>query len=403
MRMNRGVKRIISKKITAVLLALIMIIGSFPVFSADPASLLVYQGDGFEVRLSFPTSQWSNEFSCTIRNTGSQPIENWAIGFDFPYDVTSIWSAAVDSQEDGFIIIRNGGWNGNIAPNASVTFGFSARRNGDWVLPDSFELCERQLVEVTDAEVIFNVGNNMDTNFDSVVTVRNNGNRPIDGWLVSFDFTSTVRAVFEATLTEPHDGRQYAVRDANWNNVIPAGGSVNFQMHGVAASVLEMSNVRVYTSRIVRKPVSGFEDVDIIISLRPAAGTPDLLEPGDTFTMELHIDNPENRSIGSISNLGVKFDSDVLEWDLAGDYVQYANMPFMRGPISNQFQLSLAPPSAIFDNAEAHPLGDFNAHFSFDSQLDYSGAEGVLLTLNFNVISKEPIDVPDFTLSLDGF
>jgi hypothetical protein len=58
------------------------------------------------------------------------------------------------------------------------------------------------------------------------------------------------------------------------------------------------------------------------------------------------------------------------------------------------------PPNEIFNDSGDCVLGDFNAFFSFDSQWDYTGLGGVLMTLDFT--AKVSTLIPDFTLSISG-
>ena len=72
---------------------------------------------------------------------------------------------------------------------------------------------------------------------------------------------------------------------------------------------------------LLRRYVAGFraylgstlsEDA-IVFSIRPAEGTPEVLAAGENFTMEIYLDNPAGKSIGSICFFGVKFDESVIQ------------------------------------------------------------------------------------------
>jgi uncharacterized repeat protein (TIGR02543 family) len=138
---------------------------------------------------------------------------------------------------------------------------------------------------------------------------------------------------------------------------------------------------------LVAVPATVANPDPITITLLPAENTPYQLNPGDTFTMELHLDNPANRSIGSISELVIEFDPNVLEWNLQGDYQYGVNMPFAGGNTG----LTLNPPWWL--NTPGF------ARFNFDSHANFTGG-GLLMSLNFRAKSSVAVDALDFTMSV---
>ena len=143
-----------------------------------------------------------------------------------------------------------------------------------------------------------------------------------------------------------------------------------------------------WTNRWVRPTAGSIPDPDpgeeIVISLRPEPSSPDVYKPGDTFAMQIYIENPDEKSIGSISYLDIMFDPDVLELD--------SDAPFTPGGISTAERLSLIAPDSV---------GDSKARFSFDSEKDFTD-EGVLLTLHFKVKGSPQAGSSDVTLALAG-
>ncbi|MFQ6145568.1 glycosyl hydrolase family 18 protein [Streptomyces seoulensis] len=79
------------------------------------------------------TSDWGTGFggSWTVKNTGSAAISSWTVEWDFPSDtkVTSAWDATVTNSGNHWTA-KNVGWNGSIAPGASVSFGFNGSGPG---------------------------------------------------------------------------------------------------------------------------------------------------------------------------------------------------------------------------------------------------------------------------------
>jgi endoglucanase len=79
------------------------------------------------------TNQWSDGFGgeVTVTNNGTEPIAGWTVTFTFPGNqrVTNGWSA-VWSQTGAAVTVGNAGWNGALAPSASVAPGFNASYSG---------------------------------------------------------------------------------------------------------------------------------------------------------------------------------------------------------------------------------------------------------------------------------
>jgi hypothetical protein len=138
---------------------------------------------------------------------------------------------------------------------------------------------------------------------------------------------------------------------------------------------------------------------DVTLSLLPA-GT-GMYGPGSRFAVELYLDNPAGVSVASISYLDFKFDADVLEWDMSGDYVPFVNMPFAAGDISTGARLSAILPDMIFADARANAFGDYNARFSFDSSTNFIGS-GVLMRFNLRVKRGVQPGSSALSLSLSG-
>ncbi|MFV2119808.1 glycosyl hydrolase family 18 protein [Streptomyces sp. Act-28] len=78
-------------------------------------------------------SDWGSGFEgrWTVKNTGTTTLPSWAVEWDFPAgtSVTSAWDAAVTNGGNHWTA-RNLGWNGTLAPGASVTFGFNGTGSG---------------------------------------------------------------------------------------------------------------------------------------------------------------------------------------------------------------------------------------------------------------------------------
>jgi hypothetical protein len=82
-------------------------------------------------------SQWSGGFtaSVSITNLGSA-VTSWTAGWTFPgnQQVTQLWNGAV-SQSGANVSVANESYNGSVATNATVTFGFNGSVTGSNAAP----------------------------------------------------------------------------------------------------------------------------------------------------------------------------------------------------------------------------------------------------------------------------
>ncbi|WP_327708803.1 glycoside hydrolase family 18 chitinase [Streptomyces sp. NBC_00464] len=109
--------------LTALLLPLAAMVGMASPAEAATSATATYLkksdwGSGFE-------GQW------TVKNTGTTALSSWTIEWDFPSGTAagSAWDATVTSSGTHWTA-KNLGWNGSVAPGASVSFGFNGTGSG---------------------------------------------------------------------------------------------------------------------------------------------------------------------------------------------------------------------------------------------------------------------------------
>ncbi|SNT50881.1 processive endocellulase [Streptosporangium subroseum] len=76
---------------------------------------------------------WQGAFQgeVTVKNQGTSAIGGWTVTWRFAggQTITQLWSGT-HTQTGADVSVRNVAWNGNLAPNGSTTFGFTASQNG---------------------------------------------------------------------------------------------------------------------------------------------------------------------------------------------------------------------------------------------------------------------------------
>lgn len=78
-------------------------------------------------------SDWGTGFEgkWTVKNTGTTTLTSWTVEWDYPAgtQVTSAWDATVTSSGTHWTG-KNVGWNGTLAPGATISFGFNGTGPG---------------------------------------------------------------------------------------------------------------------------------------------------------------------------------------------------------------------------------------------------------------------------------
>ncbi|MCP3757083.1 glycosyl hydrolase family 18 protein [Streptomyces sp. TBY4] len=78
-------------------------------------------------------SDWGSGFEgkWTVKNTGTTTLTSWTVEWDYPAGtaVTSAWDATVTSSGTHWTG-KNVGWNGTLAPGATISFGFNGTGSG---------------------------------------------------------------------------------------------------------------------------------------------------------------------------------------------------------------------------------------------------------------------------------
>lgn len=84
------------------------------------------------------TSQWENGYvaTITIRNTGDTVINNWALYFTVENEIENVWNGTIDCYDGFGYTVTNAGWNENIQPNSSVSFGFITKGEGSTAIEE---------------------------------------------------------------------------------------------------------------------------------------------------------------------------------------------------------------------------------------------------------------------------
>ncbi|MGI5269153.1 cellulose binding domain-containing protein [Nonomuraea sp. CA-218870] len=79
-----------------------------------------------------PGNQWPGGFQAevAVRNTGGSALTGWRVTWTWPGDqrITQLWSGS-HTQTGANVSVTDAGYNGNLAPNATTSFGFNASQS----------------------------------------------------------------------------------------------------------------------------------------------------------------------------------------------------------------------------------------------------------------------------------
>uniref|UniRef100_UPI000ACE35FD S8 family serine peptidase n=1 Tax=Cellulosilyticum ruminicola TaxID=425254 RepID=UPI000ACE35FD len=91
------------------------------------------------------TGQWNDSFmfEIYITNTGTDPIDDWQLNFDFDHEITNIWNASLINQNNNYIV-KNLDWNSPLYLGQTLTVGFISCSDNLIELPTNYQLISPQ-------------------------------------------------------------------------------------------------------------------------------------------------------------------------------------------------------------------------------------------------------------------
>ncbi len=227
-------KRIISGMLAAAM--------SISLFATVPVSAetgkTTYTYDGYSVEYNV-TNEWEGNqtVEITVSNTGDESILNWALKYDAEGEISNLWNANIYEQTESDYVIKNVGWNYEIAPNQSVVYGYTL--SGENIsVPETFEIYSKR-VDVTEGyDVKCNYNQVWDTGVQGELVITNTSDTPIEAWTLSFDTNFTINNLWNGRILENTD-TSYVVSSQMWTNPIQANGSTTIGFVGTKTADIE--------------------------------------------------------------------------------------------------------------------------------------------------------------------
>lgn len=190
-------------------------------------SAIKYKTGEFEVEYDI-ISRYNDccNVKVVITNNSNETIHNWKLVYDKEEDIENIWNGSADLN-NGKTIVKNMGYNQDIAVGGSVSFGFISKEKGVIVFPNEFLLVsEKNVPNTTDYEVKFEKTADWEKGYNGVITITNVSNEILYDWTVSFTLKEEISGVWNGEIIK-HDGNTYEVTNKKYNHNILPGQSVS--------------------------------------------------------------------------------------------------------------------------------------------------------------------------------
>ena len=223
----------------------------------------VYEGENFKVTFAL-SGYWNGGYNANVKveNTGKTVIENWTMEVDYAGAISNIWNAVIDSSEDGKYIIKNAGWNQDIAVGGSAEFGISGQENFPG-FPKKYTLLGNIAgVSEEDYSITYHLDSDWGDGFTGTVSITNNTDSAIEDWYLEFDFNRNITNIWNG-VTESHKGKHYVIKNAGYNANINAGQTISFGFSGdKGKSTDEPTNYELSSHAMYAKKNPKYEDTD---------------------------------------------------------------------------------------------------------------------------------------------
>lgn len=236
--MKRISKTRITKALSTVLAASISasVLTTIPVSAETGTTTYTYDGYTVEYNVS---NEWDGNqiVELTVFNTGEDSILNWALKYDASGEISNLWNANVYEQNNDEYIIKNAGWNFEIAPSQSITYGYTLSGN-NISLPSDFEICSKRFDKSEGYDVQYNITKSWTTGVEGNIVVTNTSSAPIEAWTLYFDSNFTIDNLWDGRIIENNEP-SYTIAAEMWTNPIQPDSSMTIGFVGTKAADVE--------------------------------------------------------------------------------------------------------------------------------------------------------------------
>lgn len=238
-RLKNLLKSIISSFMALVIL--LCCFGNIVVYADNSKVNDCYTGDGYNVYYSV-VNQWTGHYQIeiTIENTGNDTISNWALKYDAQGTISNIWNAEIYRNDDTKYIIRNSGYNYEILPSQSVSFGYIVESDA-CDIPKTFELCVKRVQRSDNVYISYNITDEWNTGFVCNITINNPTDTPIEAWRLKIENNFKIDNLWNAVILDETENT-YTFSDTIATNPIAPASSVSFGFTAIKNGEINIGN-----------------------------------------------------------------------------------------------------------------------------------------------------------------
>ncbi len=169
------------------------------------------------------------------------------MGFTCDDEITNIWNAQISSHVGNQYVIKNAGWNQDIAVGGSVEFGISGSTEFGG-FPQGYALVgSKTSVADTDYSIEYQVYSDWGSGVSAAITVTNNTDSVLEEWALEFDYDREIESLWNGSI-ESQAGNHYVITNAGYNGNIYAGQAITIGFNaGEGTGSEEPRNCKLYS------------------------------------------------------------------------------------------------------------------------------------------------------------
>ena len=154
------------------------------------------------------TSHWAGCCNVTVKiiNTSDSVIHNWNLSFCTDDKIQNIYNAKILSSDESKYVLKNLGYNQDIAAGSSVQFGFQVNFGESFDLPGAFYMCTNEAeVDRSAYSVEMSVFSEWDNGSTGEIRIKNTGDADIEDWVLTVQTKGSFTNVWGAEKEKTGD------------------------------------------------------------------------------------------------------------------------------------------------------------------------------------------------------
>ena len=222
------------KRITAFLISAAIMINTSAALitsSAETGERYTYTCKGYTVEYTV-RGEWQGHqnIEVAVTNTGDEILSGWSVGYNAGGEISGLWNAKVYGQQGTEYILCGESYNSEIAPGASVNFGYTLEAES-FQRPQNIWNCSERVDITEDYRVYYNITGDYGSSYQAEMIIENNSSTDISAWKLDFEGDWTIDNLWNGKLLS-NENYRFSVKGAENNGTIYAGDSVSFNFTG---------------------------------------------------------------------------------------------------------------------------------------------------------------------------